>query len=56
MQCPECRSEFRGASVDSLPPNVFLERIVNELVKKEDKERSNPTLWKVFFNHKYFIS
>ena len=38
LQCPECRSEFRGTNVDSLPPNVFLERIFNELVKREDQK------------------
>jgi len=60
LQCPECRTDYMGTTVDSLSPNVFLERLLNGISKKdetnsnsEEKEsktgqsrRPRTTLWK----------
>lgn len=69
LQCPECRADYRGTTVDSLSPNVFLERIINEFSKNEEgnsksgekepkkglKRRPKETLWKVFSNYVFFV-
>lgn len=69
LQCPECRTDYSGTTVDSLSPNVFLERIINEFSKKGDNDSRNrekdlkrgqsrrpkETLWKVFFNYPCFV-
>ena len=70
LQCPECRVDYQGTTVDSLSPNVFLERIINEFskkdesnskngekdFKKEQSKRPKRTLWKVLNNHPCFVS
>ncbi|XP_065059220.1 E3 ubiquitin-protein ligase SH3RF1-like [Rhopilema esculentum] len=46
LQCPECRTDYRGLTVDCLSPNVFLERMMNEISKKAENNKPVPTLWK----------
>ena len=69
LQCPECRTDFKGTTVDSLSPNVLLERILNEISKKdeinsnsgekesrtEQSKQPKTTLWKVFRNDPCFV-
>lgn len=46
LQCPECRSVFSETSIESLPPNVFLERLVGELHRTDQPGDQQAILWK----------
>ena len=53
LQCPECRSVFSETSIESLPPNVFLERLVGELHRTDQPGDQQAILWKVGLNLTY---